>query len=394
MSEKLFYVRMRGRVSGPFSVTQLQALYQRGQLGRFHEVSEDRQSWATASTLGFLFPPAPGGEAVLEVGSAAPASFFTQKTELGTWYYLDAAGQAQGPVSREQLDELRRNGGVSGQSLVYEAGMAAWTPLDQLAPAAVAVAVPLDAESAAGLSDGGPSWRRVRAGVTLLIVSMFVWAGAIVLLVSGLVAAAMTNPGPPFALLIFCYGILLAARIFEAVGDGLLAAAPATSSGKGLAVAAFVLALVWLLFFLLVVLLWAAAPGSSVSAGRTSQEAWAVLVVVGWLVVGVLDAVRLVLVQRFLQAVAARWQAPELARTLAMLIVISAVFWGLLVIAAGVGVGMAWRGPPEPGALVVVLVLFWVIALCAAVLALFWFVRFVIALFQVRALIGRAALHE
>jgi hypothetical protein len=43
---------------------------------------------------------------------------------------------------------------------------------------------------------------------------------------------------------------------------------------------------------------------------------------------------------------------------------------------------------------VVVLVLLWVILLSSAVLAIFWFVRFLIGLFQVRALIGRSALRE
>ena len=39
MTARAYYIRLRGKISGPFASDQLQALQRRGQLGRFHEVS-------------------------------------------------------------------------------------------------------------------------------------------------------------------------------------------------------------------------------------------------------------------------------------------------------------------------------------------------------------------
>src|SRR5262245_43979974 len=44
-----WYVRIRGRVLGPFSVPQLEDLRDRGQLRIFHEVSGDRLTWQSAA---------------------------------------------------------------------------------------------------------------------------------------------------------------------------------------------------------------------------------------------------------------------------------------------------------------------------------------------------------
>src|SRR5229473_4716393 len=66
MQEKPLYVRIRGKVLGPFGFTQLKTLRERGQFRRFHEISEDRQNWVPASTLGDLFP---GEEATAETDS-------------------------------------------------------------------------------------------------------------------------------------------------------------------------------------------------------------------------------------------------------------------------------------------------------------------------------------
>ena len=60
-----------------------------------------------------------------------------------TWYYAENNAQA-GPVSDEQLRELVTSGRVQAATLVWKAGMEAWTPLAQAAPdfAAAAVASP------------------------------------------------------------------------------------------------------------------------------------------------------------------------------------------------------------------------------------------------------------
>jgi hypothetical protein len=63
MSDKQYYIRIRGKVRGPFDIAQLRALRERGQFTSFHEISEDRNLWTTASVLAELFGPS---------GKAAP----------------------------------------------------------------------------------------------------------------------------------------------------------------------------------------------------------------------------------------------------------------------------------------------------------------------------------
>ncbi len=49
------------------------------------------------------------------------------------WYYAENNAQA-GPVSDEQLRELAQTGRIQGATLVWKAGMDAWTPLAQAVP--------------------------------------------------------------------------------------------------------------------------------------------------------------------------------------------------------------------------------------------------------------------
>jgi uncharacterized membrane protein YhaH (DUF805 family)/predicted RNA-binding Zn-ribbon protein involved in translation (DUF1610 family) len=55
-----YYVRIRGKVFGPFDETQLVDMKTNGKLGRTTEISEDRIEWSPASEFEFLFaPPSP-----------------------------------------------------------------------------------------------------------------------------------------------------------------------------------------------------------------------------------------------------------------------------------------------------------------------------------------------
>ena len=56
--EDQLYVRIRGRVQGPFDTEKLRALVRRGQLSRMHEVSNDGNDWKQASEYSELFATA------------------------------------------------------------------------------------------------------------------------------------------------------------------------------------------------------------------------------------------------------------------------------------------------------------------------------------------------
>lgn len=134
MSEQ-FYVRIRGRVQGPYDTAKLQSLVRRGQLSRMHEVSNDASLWRPASEFPELFSTPVAAQA-----TATPTQDHSRQSSgeieldgpvvgVNDWYY--AVNQEQkGPISFDQLKALVQAGVVTASSLVWRDGMAEWTPAE------------------------------------------------------------------------------------------------------------------------------------------------------------------------------------------------------------------------------------------------------------------------
>lgn len=138
MSEVL-YVRIRGRVQGPFPMDKLQQLVRRGQLSRIHQVSEDGQVWRKAAEVPELFQ-APSqsmaeSSALAEnamVSSAEPmadpsASIGESSNAPDKEWWVDQGGTQQGPFSFSNLSSMFKNGKYSESNLVWCTGMENWT---------------------------------------------------------------------------------------------------------------------------------------------------------------------------------------------------------------------------------------------------------------------------
>ncbi len=85
MANSTYFVRTRGRVTGPFDRETLQKLARRGAVSRVHEVSADRINWSSAGEYEDLFPtpaagvrlgiaPRPAPEAAQAAGDPAAAT--------------------------------------------------------------------------------------------------------------------------------------------------------------------------------------------------------------------------------------------------------------------------------------------------------------------------------
>ena len=111
-----WYVRSRGRTLGPFSWPQLESLRDRGQLAQFHEVSQDKRSWVSASTLREFFGDRTatpgGGSEQYAIKNPLPPNHGSRD-----WFYQGAAGPV-GPVSAEQLGALARSAQVFPETLI------------------------------------------------------------------------------------------------------------------------------------------------------------------------------------------------------------------------------------------------------------------------------------
>src|SRR5687767_3867747 len=71
MAESRYFVRSRGRISGPFDLPGLQKLVRRGQLSRSDQVSPDKVDWSSAGEFEDLFPLR--GTAAMAAATTLPA---------------------------------------------------------------------------------------------------------------------------------------------------------------------------------------------------------------------------------------------------------------------------------------------------------------------------------
>ena len=133
-----YYIRVRGRVLGPYDVAQLKTLRGRGQFGRANEVSTDRQTWQSAASIEHLF----GGTTAIVTTRAASKEAASVAEPSGSgppgrsmtpvWHY--AVGDEQcGPVTLLELRGMIASSQLMPDDNVWKEGMADWIPIRDVA---------------------------------------------------------------------------------------------------------------------------------------------------------------------------------------------------------------------------------------------------------------------
>ncbi|TWT35590.1 hypothetical protein KOR34_04830 [Posidoniimonas corsicana] len=202
MDEQL-YVRIRGRVQGPFELDRLRNLVRRGQLSRIHEVSTDQATWTAAGDYPELFASSGAGvtvsqDAGREEVAEASTSGGSPSTEVSaTWYYSNGQSQ-QGPVTLPALKSMLQSGMVDSDELVWTEGMDQWVAANQVRElGSVTNAVspnssrqvrdrdPVSESTARTLAESRP-W--------VLFISIFLYVTAALFIVGGILGLAV---GPP-----------------------------------------------------------------------------------------------------------------------------------------------------------------------------------------------------
>lgn len=135
--ENQLYVRIRGRILGPYDKEKLQSLARRGQLSRMHELSSDSTNWVRASTYPELFV----GEDISPTADASqnPRNIPDNGQKLGQsaqaskprWWYGKNGAEA-GPVDQATLQQMLSSGSLSPDDRVWTEGMAQWIPAKQV----------------------------------------------------------------------------------------------------------------------------------------------------------------------------------------------------------------------------------------------------------------------
>ena len=132
MSEDTYYVKIRGRVLGPFLPDRLIEMVKQGKLSRVHMLSTDNEHWQKASAFPELFQAAAVSsrttEAVASQITAEPEAESTPSMELGEVWHYAINGESKGPVAQTTIRELIGMGQLTETDLIWREGMQEWKP--------------------------------------------------------------------------------------------------------------------------------------------------------------------------------------------------------------------------------------------------------------------------
>jgi len=157
--ENQLYIRIRGRVLGPYDQEKLQSLARCGQLSRMHELSQDATNWVHASAYPELFVvedrslPAVSQQVPGEARDGVQRQGPPPVPSGRRWWYRKNGSEA-GPVDETTLQQTLASGGLGPDDLVWTDGMPQWVPARQ-APGLLPV------QSAPWLQEG---WRGPATG--------------------------------------------------------------------------------------------------------------------------------------------------------------------------------------------------------------------------------------
>jgi len=139
------YIRIRGRVLGPYDREKLQSLANRGQFSRLHEVSTDGISWQRAAAFPELFVASVATESAsaAQVNVAEPSNgnrYSVQPPPPPTsaaprkqvWNYTSFGVEATAPVDFATLQSLAAGGRLSPSDQVWTDGMSEWRLASQV----------------------------------------------------------------------------------------------------------------------------------------------------------------------------------------------------------------------------------------------------------------------
>ena len=147
--DEQYYIRVRGRTLGPFDIEKLKQLHTRGQFGRSHEVSTNRQTWMSGGNLLAVFSEPERASANVSTAQSEPEGYTVQSDEGNIqptntitppvpnppsedqWYF-SSQGEVQGPMSLVVLQARIFRGQLSEHDLIWSPGFQDWTPLEKV----------------------------------------------------------------------------------------------------------------------------------------------------------------------------------------------------------------------------------------------------------------------
>jgi hypothetical protein len=235
-----FYLRIQGRVQGPFTVERLRLLAERGRFARHHHLSSDGVVWHRAGDFPELFPAPPqirrairgqagNGAAPVDDGLVAEI-----EEDLPNWHYAPD-GDEHGPITFDQLKRLALSQRLSPDDPVWTEGMPDWVPAVSVSGLFPDSALPSIS------SHGGPLGSGPQANAGGAVATLVLGLLALVLPLAGLVVALfgalpVTAVLLAVALLLSILGVVFGHATLSGIRQS-----GGSLGGRGMAVAGLVL---------------------------------------------------------------------------------------------------------------------------------------------------------
>ena len=149
-TEHSYFIRVKGRVQGPYEWGKLKQLVRRRHLSRINYISADRESWTRAGNFQNLFETENSAAEKIE-SRVSEGSARSVAPDLDSEWYVEQQGQSTGPLSFNALKNGLESGQYNANNLVWCEGMQDWT---------AAASIPdfnmtRDDQAAAAISDSG-----------------------------------------------------------------------------------------------------------------------------------------------------------------------------------------------------------------------------------------------
>jgi S1-C subfamily serine protease len=123
-----YFIRVRGRILGPYDIGQLKVLRGRGQFSRANEVSVDRQTWQSAAAIEDLLATKTPID-VRQSGSEPRQSAAPATPSSGSSWYYSVGSERRGPLSTAEMKALLESEQVNSGDLVWREGLREWVAI-------------------------------------------------------------------------------------------------------------------------------------------------------------------------------------------------------------------------------------------------------------------------
>ncbi|GAA4420828.1 GYF domain-containing protein [Bremerella cremea] len=122
----MYYIKLGGKISGPYSDQQLLTMLQRKEFSRLHLVSSDRRTWESAGHLVSLL------EARYQSveNCSSRSDLVPAVNEKPDWYYA-YAGDKRGPFTKREMIQLVSQGTVTRDTPVFASHLRSWQDAEQ-----------------------------------------------------------------------------------------------------------------------------------------------------------------------------------------------------------------------------------------------------------------------